>query len=902
MFGYTFLNRGGTTYSFRVSGRGNGVLYSTSYGSTTSTSGSTYSCPRPTPTPVPPPPTPVLEVSATSQTSITLRWDARAGVSYTLQHSSDGGSTWHSSGDPIAGRNGEVSKEVTLACGTAYSFRARGRGTGSPFSTAYSAWSSSESGRTTGCDPPQPIMNAIGATTQTSVTVSWKLPPGSGAVASYKLERSADNDNTTWPQPNDDNFPNYAGHVIEGITETMQEVTGLTCGVTYYFRVSARGGGTTYADTHGPTSDPPAAGSTLPCLTPPPAPSNITAVRNDNGIAVSWDTETGVASYKLEGSNDNGSTWTFYTKDNITPVSPRTLHQVTGLTCGPTYVFRVSALGDGTKYKAVYGATELAGFTEPGVAGQSTSSAATARSTSGAFCLAPLPTPEVDVIPLPRRIAQIPRRIRLRWDEIAGASSFNVHIAKSTVDFDTHAQEFCASPQLKHKCDIRVDNVVGGEGLADVGAGEGFRIRVTVNFTDTSLDSQYSDVIIVDSPIRSVNGDADDTLFYNGRFKVKWNKAGTASDNVQYTLRWRVLRPYETVSRALLRHDNPDWHPTEWKSKDRGTPYDWASKKTSALEYTIDHALPERFMLITEEIYAFQLNYTINGTKYFSAHEAYGWTSNRAADEEELIATFPTILRHRNKTYAYNICESTFSSDDIRQADWRKMIVHALGQWETVTDGLVTMRLNATSDGMSEPCTNYDPLIRIIEDAIEAEVQTGLPIDTSQIREYVKGLSQYTNLARMDREMNEIKMVHVDESEDTYATSFNELADLVGFADCIVVHGAAACTSYSKSYPHLADIQIHGRYADIPPFLPPIVDDECISGSDEQKRLYERIVHEGGHALGIFREGGESFTEQRDVHPQVVSSVMSYARIRGEYCSPRPLDIMAIYAIYQTLP
>ena len=659
-------------------------------------------------------------------------------------------------------------------------------------------------------------------------------------------------------------------------------------------------------------------------LAPPPAPDNVRAsVDLTNAqVTVSWDEVTGAASYKLErGHGDLGVQPTTVEWPN--PTNPdhadriitdmfvtnnnrvsRTINLATlGLSCGPdrVYSFRVSAYGNGDDYLEEYGPTEEATFGALTSSSSKSPSDATVKAPSKVNPLC-TPAPVVDVIPLPRRIAQLPRRIRLRWDEIAGASSFDVRIAKSTVDFDTHSQEFCSSPRLKYKCDIRVDNVVGGEGLADVGAGEGFRIRVTVNFTDTSRANQYSEVIIVDSPIKSVNGDADDTLIYNGRFKVQWNEAGTATDNVQYTLRWRVLRPYEKVSGALLRHDNPDWHPTEWKSKDSGTPYDWTSKKTNALEYTIDHVLPERFMLITEEIYAFQLNYTINGTKYFSAHEAYGWTSNRAADEGELIATIPTTLRHKNKTYTYNICESTFSSDDIRQADWRKMIVHALSQWEIVTSSLVTMRLNVMSGGKSEPCTNYDPIIEIIEREIVATAETGLPIDTSQIREFVEGLSLHTNLARMDREMSEIKMVHVDESDDTYATSFNELADLVGFADCIIVNGANGCSSYRRSSPSISDIQIHGRHADIPPFIPPIVDDKCISGSDRQKRLYELFVHEAGHALGLLGEGGDSVEQQRLVHPKIVGSIMSYNRIRGEYCLPRPLDIMAIYAIYQTLP
>ena len=340
-----------TTHIFRVRGRGDGSPFNTKYSSAGETTGEI---------PCPTAPTPSLKVSATAQTSITLSWDARDGVSYELVYSSDGGSTWHPSGNAIAGRDGEVSEEVALACGTAYTFRARGRGTGSPYNTAYSAWSSSESGRTTGCDPPQPTMNDIGATTRTSITVSWALPDDSAPVASYKLERSADNDMDTWPQPNDANFPDYDEHVIAGITETMKVVEGLDCGITYYFRVSAKGGdSTSYADTHGPVSDPPTAGTTSACAKVAPQPTGLTATPTaQDKITVSWVTQTGVTAYKLEHAVAGTPTPTWTAKENIAPtpgMNARTSQIVDNLKCSTTYHFRVSGKGDGSDYITDYG-------------------------------------------------------------------------------------------------------------------------------------------------------------------------------------------------------------------------------------------------------------------------------------------------------------------------------------------------------------------------------------------------------------------------------------------------------------------------------------------------------------------------------------------------------------------
>ena len=64
------------------------------------------------------------------------------------------------------------------------------------------------------------------------------------------------------------------------------------------------------------------------------------------------------------------------------------------------------------------------------------------------------------------------------------------------------------------------------------------------------------------------------------------------------------------------------------------------------------------------------------------------------------------------------------------------------------------------------------------------------------------------------------------------------------------------------------------------------------------------MVHEGGHALGITGglDGGHLDDGQGRFHPRkttVRDSVMSYGRKDSVSCSPSPLDVMAIYALYQ---
>ena len=72
----------------------------------------------------------------------------------------------------------------------------------------------------------------------------------------------------------------------------------------------------------------------------------------------------------------------------------------------------------------------------------------------------------------------------------------------------------------------------------------------------------------------------------------------------------------------------------------------------------------------------------------------------------------------------------------------------------------------------------------------------------------------------------------------------------------------------------------------------------CPNTTDKYNIPYGSLVHEAGHALGV--GGGRDGVLQEKHHPNVhiKSAIMSYGP--GEpQCSPHPLDIMAIFAIYQ---
>ncbi len=72
---------------------------------------------------------------------------------------------------------------------------------------------------------------------------------------------------------------------------------------------------------------------------------------------------------------------------------------------------------------------------------------------------------------------------------------------------------------------------------------------------------------------------------------------------------------------------------------------------------------------------------------------------------------------------------------------------------------------------------------------------------------------------------------------------------------------------------------------------PLIVFNTCPNTMDKYNYPYSSLVHEAGHALGIYGP---------IVHPELDDAVMNYSKQSEPDCSPHPLDTMAIFAIHQT--
>lgn len=268
------------------------------------------------------PAAPATPTAVRGDASATVTWVAPANngsaiTGYSLDYSSNSGSTWTNWSTTLA--SSATSETVTgLINGTAYVFRVSatnsiGTGSNSASSTAV----------TPAALPGAPTLGTLtpGAA---NVAISWTAPASNGgfAITDYTIEYSS-NSGSTWIA-----FTHTAS------TSTSTSVTGLTNGTSYVFRVKAVtsiGTGTASA-----TSD-------AQLVAAAPGQPNAPTISNGNTQAtVTWVAPAAngcaITAYKVEYSSNAGSTWSVFSSSVSTLSST-----VSGLTNGTAYVFKVSA-------------------------------------------------------------------------------------------------------------------------------------------------------------------------------------------------------------------------------------------------------------------------------------------------------------------------------------------------------------------------------------------------------------------------------------------------------------------------------------------------------------------------------------------------------------------------------
>ena len=185
----------------------------------------------------------------------------------------------------------------------------------------------SEKVEVTPSPPPLPPSGLMATASDGTIALSW-TDPSDSAISKYQYRVSADG-GTTWD-------PDWSDISGSGAATTSHTVTGLTNGTTYTIELRAVRG----VDTAG------AASSATDTPMQLEAPSGLTAIAGDRGIALSWadPSDSAIGKYQYRVSADGGTTWDPDWSDISGSGATTTSHTVTGLTNDTTYTFELRAV------------------------------------------------------------------------------------------------------------------------------------------------------------------------------------------------------------------------------------------------------------------------------------------------------------------------------------------------------------------------------------------------------------------------------------------------------------------------------------------------------------------------------------------------------------------------------
>jgi predicted RecA/RadA family phage recombinase len=258
--------------------------------------------------------TTVVTVTATDDTSGSC--DAATAVTLTIA----GAPTWAtvSAQESISGVSSNVRRTITLT-----PTNSNGIGTSRLISISATDSGSPNLGQRASFTARVPSNPPTGIAGDTQVTLSWAAVSISGETVTYKIQQSTDGGS---------NFTDVSG--ASNLTETTHEITGLTNGQAYNFRVIAIGS----------ISGAQAPGDYSEALTPfaitvPNAPTidSISAFNSELRIFFTAGTNGGSSITDYEYSIDNGSTW-------ISSGSTSSPITISGLTNGTSYQIKLRAV------------------------------------------------------------------------------------------------------------------------------------------------------------------------------------------------------------------------------------------------------------------------------------------------------------------------------------------------------------------------------------------------------------------------------------------------------------------------------------------------------------------------------------------------------------------------------
>ena len=321
-----------TAYDFKVRARGDGDIYSTTYGyASDSESRTTSQCRAPAPT--------GFRVTSSDSENVTLGWTAvEDAARYRVEYKRPSSTDYLVDGYV----NGTSHTVDNLTCNTAYEFRVAARGDGDPYSYTYGKASEVLTHTTAACPLVAPSSLSL-SIEDNDADLDAMFTTATGAdYYEVKLLRSA-SQTGTFTEVDE-------ARTIASPAEFDYQQKG------YWYKAQARSCSTTESPSCGDWGDFSSATQLAFPQSAPPAPTGLRVTSTREGeINLSWSPVTDAYKYMVERSTSLNGPWVpaFY------ELSARTSYKAVGLACETTYYFRISVRGDGTPYSEEYGAPSI---------------------------------------------------------------------------------------------------------------------------------------------------------------------------------------------------------------------------------------------------------------------------------------------------------------------------------------------------------------------------------------------------------------------------------------------------------------------------------------------------------------------------------------------------------------
>ena len=730
----------------------------------------------------------------------------------------------------------------------------------------------------------------------TEITVHWSAPDDTGGVGltGYGLRH--------WRKGASE--PSSAQVVVNAQT-SARTFGGLAANTTYRFSIQACNGpnrcsGWTNKD-----------GRTDPTPTPPPTPDPTKPSRvgrpavnpRDAALHVDWDAPgdggSAITHYDVQHRAGTAGAWT------ATEVRTGTSTTLTGLVNGTSYQVQVraaNAAGDGAW-------------------------SATATGT-------PIPTPTPEA-PRPQNLDVAPqhgRKAVLTWTAVSGATKYEVQARVFGEDDWKNANcndETNAGRATHPRCEIELERIT------TVGLQHHEAFALQVRALEPKASEFSATVVLIDTPITKATG-------ANSQAEITWQPVGKAVTALaanftdgSYQLRYRKADPGD--------HRKSGWSPSQFED---------AVATHATTERILNPGTDDELRVDVIDaisavqagpLYAVQLVYkddpdNSQDADVYAARNVYVWPSSSEPGAYSYVGGMSLVPRLASQNVTYRICGDSFGpSGDSRREAWVKLIKSAFGQWTAATQGLVNflepLDRCATDDVSGQ---TYVTIRERIRDHLANESPSPvLPADPDilgHIVDYVKGLSRDGIISGISNDSRTYSDVFMFDDMAlgplVHSYVFKEIALDIGYgvlcwfdsssgewdetrmcagsstidgdvvpSDIIVRRGAYDAGPWSdlESGEQSDDLRIPVNDARF---------NTCFNDDSDGESAYTDMVHEVGHLIGVAG------------HPVFEDSVMNYDHVvfpssddekdeeedeeEEPDCSPHPIDIMAVYALYQT--